>query len=311
MIPARRVSLRVKGRFACLLAAGFFMALSGLVPLLRLAAGAQAQAGGRRLVWVDREGKVEPIPAPPRAYALPRLSPDRKSIAVEIGPPFDIWVYEIQAGELRQFTSTRNTRFPLWSVDGKRLLFGDASGPGKVYWKAADGTGEAELLISGPHNLGPQSWSPDGSILSYYEIHPDTSRDIWMLPMKGSDRKPWVFLATKALEGGAVFSPDGKWLAYSSDKTGRREIYVQAFDPAQPPLLISDNGGVEPMWAHSGKEVFYREDDKRKSVRISTSPVLKADPPQVMFQGPFQASPGTRANYDVAPDDQRFLMVMP
>ena len=270
-----------------------------------VAAAAQAK---RRLVWVDRQGKEELLAAPPRAYGLPRLSPDARRIAVEIGPPWDLWIYNIADNSLVQFTSDGNTRFPLWTPDGKRVVFGSVSGPGNVFWKAADGSGAPERLAASEHPLGPQSWSPDGKILSFYEIHPQTGRDIWMLPMQG-ERKPWVFLRTPALEGGAVFSPDGHWLAYISDESGSRQVYVQPFPGPGERRQVSVGGGVEPMWAHTGRELFFRDGDKRMSVEIVTEPALSVGLPKVLFEAPFQNSPGTRANYDVAPDDRRLLMV--
>jgi Tol biopolymer transport system component len=297
-------------------ALGGILSLWLVLPLAQLPAveaqapPASTQQSARRLVWVDRQGNVSPLAAPARAYALPRISPDEKTIAVEIGPPWDIWLFEIETGVLRRLTADGNSRFPLWSVDGKRVAYGSARGPGNVFWKASDGSGESEQLASGPNPLGPQSWSPDGSILSYYEIHPQTGRDIWMLPMKGADRTPWVYLRTPALEGGVVFSPDGQWLAYSSDQSGRREIYIQALQPGQPALRVSNNGGTEPMWAHSGKELFYREDNKRMSVVVSTQPSLRAESPKMLFAGAQQSSPGTRANYDITAVDVRLLMVV-
>ncbi len=145
----------------------------------------------RLLVWVDRQGREEIIPVPPRHYYLPRISPDGKQIAVEVhlDKP-DIWIVDVYTGNMRQLTREGINRFPLWSPDGTRVLYSSdrhrepVEGERvffdghEVYWQAADGTGEAERLTFGEHNHGPQKWAPDGKTLSFYEIHPDTYRDI-------------------------------------------------------------------------------------------------------------------------------------
>ena len=277
----------------------------------------------RIMVWVDREGKVEPLSAPARPYFGPRLSPDGRQIGIEVqGDQSQIWTYDIASGKMTQVTSQDSNRFPLWSPDGKRMLFGSnrigpmtASGRAvfrekhEVFWKSADGSGEAEQLTDREHRHGPQTFSPDGTLLSFYEIHPRTGRDIWMLPING-DRKPWVYLNTPSPEGGVGFSADGRWFAYTSLISGRYEVYISPFPHrATARSRVSTNGGTEMRWARNGHELFYREGDKRMAVQVSTDPILIIGQPKLLFEGNLVRSPGTRANYDVTPDGQRFIML--
>ena len=206
-------------------------------------------------VWVDRQGNEEPLAAPPRDYNRPSLSPDGRQVAVDIpGDTSDIWIYDIPTGELRRLTHEGNNRSPTWSNDGQWVAFGSdrhQSPEGgrsyrddnEAYRKRADGSGEAERLTDAEFNHGPQRWTPDGKTLSISEIHPDTGRDIWMLPFEG-DRTPWPFVVTPYLEGGVAFSADGHWLAHTSGETGQREVVVRAFPEAEPAHQVSTGGGI-------------------------------------------------------------------
>ncbi len=275
----------------------------------------------RLMVWVDRQGKVEPLPAPAQHYYLPRLSPDGQQVAVEVHRKKpNIWIYDIPTGGLRQLTHEGTNRFPLWSPDGRRVLFSsdrhqevpperrEFFADHDVYWKRADGSGEAERLTHGELNHGPQRWTPDGKTLSFYEIHPETGRDIWMLPLQG-ERRPWLFLKTPVLEGGMAFSADGNWIAHTSEETGRREAVVRAFPGALPMHQVSTDGGIEVVWPHQSKELFYRNGNKRMAAEITTGPTLTVGTPRVLFEGDFISSPGSRANWDATPDGQRFLLL--
>jgi Tol biopolymer transport system component len=277
----------------------------------------------RIMVWVDREGHIEPLKAPARPYFGPRFSPDGRQIAIEVqGDRSQIWTFDIVSGKMTQVTSQDSNRFPLWSPDGKRMVFGsNRIGPmtvsgragffekHEVFWKPIGESGEAEQLTDQEYRHGPQTFSPDGTLLSFYEIHPITGRDIWMLPIQG-DRKPWVYLNTPSPEGGVGFSADGHWFAYTSLISGRYEVYISPFPhPATSRSRVSTNGGTEMRWARNGHELFYREGDKRMAVQISTDPLLIIGKPKLLFEGDLVKSPGTRANYDVTPDGQRFIML--
>ena len=274
----------------------------------------------RIMVWVDHQGNVEPLAAPPRHYNRQRLSPDGQQVAVDIRlDTWDIWIYDIPTGELRQLTDEGNNRSPAWSNDGQWVGFGSDrhKPPGQglsygddheAYWKRADGSGEAERLTVGEFNHGAGAWNPDGKTLSISELHPDTGRDLWMLPIEG-DRTPWPFVVTPYLEGGTAFSADGRWLAYTSGETGQREIVIRAFPEAEPVHQVSTDGGIEAVWPKGSKELFYRNGNKRMAVEITTGPPLSIGTPRVLFEGDFVSSPGGRAYWDATRDGQRFLML--
>ncbi|MEE8348415.1 MAG: hypothetical protein V3R94_02520 [Acidobacteriota bacterium] len=274
----------------------------------------------RLMVWVDHQGNVEPLAAPPRNYNRQRLSPDGRRVAVDILlVTWDIWIYEIPTGELRRLTQVGNNRSPTWSNDGQWVAFGSDrhKPPGEglsygddheAYWKRADGSGEAERLTDAEFNHGAGAWTPDGKTLAISELHPETGRDLWMLPFEG-DRKPWPYRTTPHMEGGTAFSADGRWLAYTSGETGQREVVIGAFPEAKSVHQVSTSGGIEVIWPSHSKDLFYRSGNKRMAVEISTSPTLTVGTPRVLFEGDFIRSPGGRAYWDATRDGQRFLML--
>ncbi len=153
------------------------------------------------------------------------------------------------------------------------------------------------------------SWSPDGQLLAFVEVNPTTGYDIWVLRL--SDRKAQPFLRTPFNESVPRFSPDGRWLAYISNESGRYEIYVQPYPGPGGKWQISTEGGTEPIWNPNGRELFYRSGDKMMAVDIATQPSFTAGKPRVLFEGRYELSPATTPNYDVSPDGQRFLMLKP
>jgi len=151
------------------------------------------------------------------------------------------------------------------------------------------------------------SWSPLDQALAYTEFDPETGEDVWLLPLDG-DREPRPFLQTQSNESDAVFSPEGRWLAYVSDESGRDEVYVQTYPESNVKWQISTEGGVSPRWAKNGSELFYRAGDRLMAVEVETEPAFRAGNPRALFQGQFQYGNDFRTNYDVAPDG-RFLMI--
>ena len=270
------------------------------------------QANQRRLVWVSRSGVEQPLAAPARSYRGPRLSPDGREVAVAIeGQDTEIWLYNLSRETLTRLTFQRGTSYnPVWTRDGKRITFNIASGSeGGIYWLLADGSGGLQRLSE--FGGGPYSWSPDGKLLAFPKGTPTTGIGIWMLRM--DDRKAAPFLRTSFNEGALQFSPDGRWVAYISDESGRREIYVQPYPGPGGKWQISTEGGTEPLWNPNGRELFYRSGDKMMSAEITTHPRFSAGKPKVLFVGQYQLSSnqGATANYDVSSDGQRFLVLKP
>ncbi|MCZ6753222.1 MAG: protein kinase, partial [Acidobacteria bacterium] len=267
--------------------------------------------GESTLVWVDRQGEVEPLGAPERAYRNLALSPDGRSLAVSITEdPRDVWVFDISRHTLTRLTFEGRNQHPTWTPDGRRIVFSSsrAGGQRNLFWKLADGSSDAERLTTSENIQSPSSWSPDGQFLAFFETHPTNNRDIWVLPIEG-ERKPRPFLQTPFDEAGAVFSPDGRWLAYMSDESGRLEVYVQPFPGPGGKWQISTDGGEEPVWARNGRELFYRNGDRMMVVEVTTQPTFSAGSPEVLFEGQYQRNSSRVANYNVTPDGQRIVMI--
>jgi hypothetical protein len=266
----------------------------------------------RALVWVDRQGRESPIAAGSRVFESPRLSPDGRRVAVAIREGgTDIWVYDLDRGSMSRVTFDRNEdESPLWSPDGRQIAYAaNRSGSRRTLQRAADGSGdETPLSPEVPHHH-LSAWSPDGqTILFESRLGDSASWDIWVSPV-GADAAPRAFLQAGVIERGAVFSPDGSWLAYESRETGRSEIYVQAFPGGGRKQQISTGGGTEPVWSSNGGELFYRSGDRMMSVEIRIASSLSAGRPSIVFEGRYVRLPWGVRNYDVSADGQRFLML--
>jgi serine/threonine-protein kinase len=256
------------------------------------------------LVWVDRGGQTTQVTAHRGSHFYPRLSPDGRLIAVQEAN--EIWVYDSERGTRNRLTSTGGTD-PLWTPDARRVVF--ATGGGGLYWMPADGSGEPEVLLQSEHTLSPHSWSPDGSVLAFYQITSVSARDIWMLRRTRTGFEAQSFLATGANERSPTFSPDGRWIAYTSDESGRDEIYVRPYPGPGGKWPISRSGGREPVWSANGTELFYRQGTSIISVGVQTNGGIVAGEPRVMVTGVYgveYTSSGSQT-YDVAPDGQRFV----
>ncbi len=261
--------------------------------------------GGLRrtdVVWVDRRGRAEPLSVgqEPRYYLQPRLSPDGRQLAIQVSSADDdVWVYDIGRETLSRFTSGANHIYPGWTPDGRYITFLRAP-PGVLLRRPADGSGPEEAILTGGIGI-PHSWSPDGRVLAFTQ-----SRDIWTLRIEDRTRQP--FLQTPFTEWTPMLSPDGRWLAYTSDETGRFEVYVQPFLSAGARSRISRDGGTEPLWARNGKELFFRQDDSLMAVAMLNGAPVGG--PQLLFSAPtLRATSAGRTNYDVTPDGQRFVMI--
>jgi serine/threonine-protein kinase len=259
------------------------------------------------LVWVDRGGQEQLLPVQPGYYGRPRISPDGKRIAaVGSGPGSQsIWIFDTETGGRVRLAEGQGL-YPLWTPDGVRIFFGiPTSG---IYSRRSDASGDSELVLRG--HVYPASWSPDGKALAIWEQHPSGSRDILVLPRDG---KPSQLLATSSNERSPRFSPDGRWLAYVSDDSGRDEVYVQPYPGPGPRALVSVNGGAEPVWSSNQRELFYRPLDGTglRRVTVGTQSGFSASTPEVLFATRFvpDDGPAAIANYDITPDGKRFVMI--
>jgi len=277
-------------------------------------------AAQKRLVWVSRTGVEQPLAAPAHSYVAPRLSPDGRRVAVAIQEgDTQIWLYDLSRETLTRLTFEGDVNSsPTWTPDGKRIAFTSTKdGPLNIFWQLADGSGGLEKLNASENAQIPMSWSPDGKLLAFLEVDPTTGYDIGVLRLdepsagSGQGRKPEQFLRTRFSESVPRFSPDGRWLAYISDESGRYEIYVQPYPGPGGKRLISTEGGTEPVWNPNGRELFYRSGEKMMSVEVTTQPSFAAGKPRMLFEGRYEPAPLTNPNYAVSPDGQRFLMLKP
>jgi eukaryotic-like serine/threonine-protein kinase len=288
------------------------------------AAGKPPAAPQARLVWVSRDGTEQSVGAPPRLYNQPRLSPDGGRVAVDvIESTTQVWLYDLTRDTFSPFTFEGDNRHPVWAPDGKRLAFmSNRDGGRQIFWKRADGSGDAEPVPGWRSTTAPDvfnipySWSRDGRLLAFTRLAPASAAELCVLRLDdGSATRSGgtapVFARTRAADGAPQLSPDGRWMAYASEESGRREIYVQAYPGPGGRWQISSDGGNEPLWSPSGRELFYRSGDRMMAVDISTDGEFLAGKPLKLFEGSYVRTAGgyVRAQYDVSPDAQRFLML--
>lgn len=257
------------------------------------------------LVWVDRRGVEARVGAPLRPYFHPRLSPDGTRVAVEVtGSQPGVWIYSLARETLSRFTIGDGFN-AIWTPKGDRLTFeGSGSRGHGIYWRNWDGTGDDELIATSEsaRNI-PLSWKTDGRELLF--LNP--TGDLWIF--RTADRRAEPLLNSQFLETSGVFSPDGRWLAYASDETGRLEVYVQAYPAGGRKLQISTEGGTEIMWARDGRELYYRNGDRMFAAPIQLGSQAATAKSSLLFEKPYARRVGVnRANYDVGLDG-RFLMI--
>ena len=274
---------------------------------------------GSQLTWFDRAGRQLGAVGPPASYFNPKLSPDGKRAAVENTDPQtgnrDIWLVELQRDLFTRFTfDPAQEVYPVWSPDGSRIVFAsNRNGPFNLYQKLSSGAGAEELLLKSDVRNLPHDWSTDGRFMSYSVPNDPngTSFDIWVLPLSG-ERKPFPFIQTPFTKVQSQISPDGRWLAYYSNESGRNEAYIQSFPKPGSKWQVSTRGGSSPRWRHDGKELFFITDNRRKimSVSVKADSVLELGAPAALFDihVPASSPVPSRQYYDVTPDGQRFLI---
>jgi Tol biopolymer transport system component len=265
--------------------------------------------GRGALVWIDRKGRETPVVEISKPLDAPRLSPDGKRVAFRTpAPNCDIWIHDLARGSTTRLTLEGDNHGVVWSPDGRRIAFGRAQGmDSELLTQATDGSGNVVRLAPAEGRAPiPSSFSPDGSSLLVRTHNKGTSNDIDLLATGNTPRfKPLI--TTPFDEGQAVFSPDGRLIAYVSNESGRYEVYVQTYPAVDGREQVSTDGGIEPVWSRDGKELFFRRGRELAAVDIRLSPTLSVGKPRVLFEGDFVEGP-FMAGYDVSPDGRRFIM---
>ena len=264
------------------------------------------------LVWFDRTGKRLEALGPPGHF---EISPDDKRVAVGRSESRDIWLHDLSRKTASRFTFGGAESTPTWSPDGERIGFVSARKPRlEMYQKSSSGAGQEELIAMAEEGMQHTHWSPDGRYLAYDGPGEKTAYDIWVIPMSpgAGARKPEPVLKTEFNETQPQFSPDGTWLAYISDETGRYEVYIQGFPEKRGKWKISTDGGAQPRWRRDGKELYYLAADARlMAVEMKIAGrAPEAGFPKPLFDAP-QRGNDTTSHFDVTSDGQRYLIRAP
>jgi serine/threonine protein kinase/Tol biopolymer transport system component len=301
IVPFDPIRLMVTGTPFTVLAgvAGFAVSRSGTLCYVN-------DVNQQSLAWLDRKGLVTALPVPAQSYHQPVLAPDGRRIAVTLED--DIWIYSLDGEVLTPLTFDHNGVWPIWTPDGRQVIYTSQHGRElSLVRRNVDGTGEPERLVSGESFYSPMSCSPDGRLLVFDRLSDKTGLDVWILPLVG-ERREEPLIATAYKESNGVVSPDGRWIAYISDESGRNEVYVSGFPRLSGKWQVSTQGAREPLWSRGGRELFYRTlEGSLKVVAVTLDPVFSAGKARLVYSGQFRM--GGRTNYDITPEGDRFLIV--
>jgi Tol biopolymer transport system component len=274
--------------------------------------------GPRRLVWVDRNGGAEEKTSVVAADLFaPRISPDGLRIAYEgqENSNGDIWIYDTaRATRSRLTTDPGGDAGPIWSPNGDSIIFRSGSDRSSMFLRSSDGSGTAVTLAATGFNVAPTDWSPDGRRVLYRSQEPAGRVDLWYLERSAENASEWTphpYLNTPAIEVYARISPNGRYAAYVSDESGRREVYVQPFPGGGPRTVVSTQGGGAPVWSRDGKELFYvTPDNDLMAASVAMNGEFKLGTAVRLFNWPgLSGTTTSTANYDVSPDGRRFIAI--
>ena len=271
-------------------------------------------AAPRTLVWVDREGRETPIPIPPRPYLLPALSPDGTRVMVFGNDrEHDLWLWDLGRTTLSRLTFTPGVDgIGVWTPDSRAVVFvSERAGVRNLFRQAADGSGTVERLTESPNTQYPSAVSHDGRRVIFTEEAPSTADDVMMMELDGS-RRVTPLVQSRFNERNGSVSPDGRWLAYEANDSGRVEVYVRPFpDVSSGHWQVSTNGGTRPIWTRSGQELVYASPTGAlMRVGVARGPLWVATTPtQVVKEGYLTVPQWWGLSYDISADGQRFLML--
>ncbi|HZN02112.1 MAG TPA: hypothetical protein VFD06_00855, partial [Candidatus Polarisedimenticolia bacterium] len=269
---------------------------------------------GQRVVWVDRDGRTDPVPIPERDLGSVALSPDGRQAAVQVTEgTIGIWLYDFERKTFTPFvTGPGSSQAPLWTPDGTRLVYrGTRHGTRDIYIKPADGTGAETRLTSGlGRSLTATSMTPDGRWLIFSGIGGASGGEnmIWRVPLDGAGKPEPMLAPADRLQNGQI-SPDGRFMAYSSGISGRPEIYVMPFPGPGPSRQISIGGGYEPLWSRDGRELFFQYQTSLMVADIAPGAVFKAGQPRRLYEGRYRTSANGNTPWSISPDGKRFLRI--
>jgi eukaryotic-like serine/threonine-protein kinase len=265
------------------------------------------QATENNLLLAEHDAKPQALPVKPNLYESPRFSPDGKALALTVRlPDPDIWIYDLERGALRRITfAPGEDELPVWSPDGKRVAF-SSNGRQQAFMIAVDGSGQEEPLMKNETHFHLQSWSPDGKLIAYERLGSSGEFEIWMLPLEG-DKKPYPYLVSQFNIDEPAFSVDGHWLAYTSNESGRAEVYVQRFPGPGEKVQVSTDGGSNPVWSRDGKQLVYESAGTLWATEVLVSP-FRVGKSRVLYQGDIW-NDAAGPNYALAPGGKRIAVV--
>ena len=280
------------------------MSLSGTGHLLYAPGGAFTPP--HRVVWVGRDGETEPLTQSTGYFASTALSPDERRLAIFVtGANNSIWIYDIARATMTRLVSGFENLFPIWTPSGVRVTFNsNRSGPLNLYWQIANGSAPPERLTTSEFAQTAESWAPDGQWLVFEEQRPDTGFDIGVLSMEG-DRTSRPFAQSAANETSPRFSADGRFIAYTSDESGRNEVYIQPFPSSGRKWPVSTEGGDTPLWNPNGRELIYANGGEILVVDVDTRGELTLGKPRALFEVPSALN----GPMDISSDGQRLVFI--
>jgi len=273
-------------------------------------------SAGTQLTWFDRAGKIVGTLGDPRPIRDVQLSPDNTTVSVTIGASgtqADVWMFDVISGLRRRFTFDQRTVGAIWSADGSFVVYstrrGAGNGPSDLFRRPVSGGGAEELLLHDDLDKIPIAVTKDGQALVYRTASGTAIGELWLLPL-GGDRKPRPLNAGDRTCSGAAISPDGRWLAYSSAATGRRDIFVTSFPDGNGRWQVSSEGGDSPIWRVDGQELFYTANDSIVAAPVKArGEEFDMGAQQILFSAHVPATTlGTRSTFAVTREGDRFLL---